>query len=176
MKLSETRYIDDRSLPQKLFLIYWRILWILLKRVLPLRVGFLWRICLVKVHGGVIGWNSRIYGSVKIYDPRNLSIGDFVTVGPHVNLYSVQKIVIGNGTVVSQKSELLTASHDFKSDSFDLVKKSITIGDDVWLSQGVWVGPGVKIANKTTVGARGLVVKSILVSGVYVAPTVDRLG
>lgn len=175
MKLSETSYIDDRSLLQKIFLIYWRILWLLANRVFPLKAGFLWRIFLIRIHGGVVGWDSRVYGSVKIYDPRNLKIGNFVTVGPYVNLYSVDKIVIGNGTVISQKSELLTASHDFKNDSFDLVKKSITIGDNVWLSQGVWVGPGVEIVDKTVVGARGLVVKSILKVGIYVAPTVNIL-
>jgi putative colanic acid biosynthesis acetyltransferase WcaF len=175
MNLSNSSYVDKRSLNQKIYLFYWRVLWSFLNNAFPLAPGFILRRVLLRIHGAKIGKGTRIYGGVKIYNPSNLVIGRSVTVGRGVNLYSVSSIVIGDGSVLSQKCELLTASHDFRSQDFRLVTKPVSIGKNVWLSQDVVVGPGVDITENTVVGIRGLVVKSIEVSGIYVAPKVTKL-
>jgi len=69
----------------------------------------------------------------------------------------VDKIAIGMRTTISQYSFLCTASHDYRQDSFPLVTAPITIGDRVWITADVFVGPGVTIGDGAVVIARSSV-------------------
>ncbi len=87
------------------------------------------------------------YGLVAL-DVADITIGDDVQIGPHV--------------------QLLTPTHPVepgpRRDKWEAAKP-ITIGDNVWLGGGVIVLPGVTIGADTVVGA-GAVVTRDLPSGV----------
>ena len=69
--------------------------------------------------------------------------------------------------VVSQKSYLSTASHDYTREEFDILAEEIVIEDEVWISTDVFISPGVTIGKGAVVGARSSVFHSLEGGKVY---------
>jgi putative colanic acid biosynthesis acetyltransferase WcaF len=126
-----------------------------------------WRSMLLRLFGAKIGENVIIRPTARITYPWKLEIGDNTWIGDDVVLYSLGKIRIGKNSVVSQKSYLCAASHDYTKSSFDILSCPINIEDEVWLATDVFVGPEVTIGRGAVVGARSSVFKSIEGGFVY---------
>ncbi|PDT87316.1 putative colanic acid biosynthesis acetyltransferase [Bradyrhizobium sp. Y36] len=114
-----------------------------------------WRLALLRAFGAKIGRGVRIGGSVKIWLPRNLIIGQFSTLGPFCDCYSMAPITIGEYTIVSQRAVLCAGTHDFEDAKFPLVAKPIEIGSNVWIAAEAFVCPGTRIEDGAVLGARG---------------------
>lgn len=76
-------------------------------------------------------------------------------------LYSLGHISIGSNAVVSQRSYLCAASHDYSQKTFDIFAAPIRIEAEVWLATDVFVAPGVTIGRGSVVGARSSVFNDI---------------
>ena len=120
-----------------------------------------WRRFLLRLFGAKIGREVLIRPSVKVTYPWKVSIGDYAWVGDEAVLYSLGEIRIGAHTVISQKSYLCAAGHDYTSPSFDIFSKPIEIGDEVWLAADVFVAPGVCVGDGSVVGARSTVLQDL---------------
>ncbi|MCO7509735.1 putative colanic acid biosynthesis acetyltransferase [Serratia fonticola] len=126
-----------------------------------------WRVAILRLFGAKIGSNVIIRPSVKITYPWKISIGDNSWVGDDVTLYSLGNISIGSNTIISQKSYLCTGGHDYKTRSFDIYSKPITIGDSVWVAADVFISPGTVIDDNVIVGARSSVFKNLQSNSLY---------
>lgn len=120
-----------------------------------------WRRFLLGAFGAKIGKNVIIRPTVKITYPWKLSIGDYSWIGDDVTLYTLGEIEIGANAVVSQKSYLCAASHDYDKPNFPIWAKKITIEDECWLSTDVYVAPGVTVGKGSVVGARSSIFKDL---------------
>lgn len=127
-----------------------------------------WRVAILRLFGAKIGSNVIIRPSVKVTYPWKISIGDNSWVGDEVTLYSLGNISIGSNTIISQKSYLCTGGHDYKTRSFDIYSKPITIGDSVWVAADVFISPGTVIDDGVIVGARSSVFKNLQSNSLYV--------
>ena len=159
-------YFKNFTFSNRLARLCWNVVWILLFRFSPPFL-FGWRRFLLCLFGAKIGKKSRIYPSVKIWAPWNLRMGEQSTLGPNVDCYSVDKIVIGSFTTVSQYSYLCTASHDYTDPCIEykpqmqLITAPILLCDRVWITADVFVGPGVSIGDGTVVLARSTVIHDL---------------
>lgn len=120
-----------------------------------------WRRFLLRLFGARIGKGVIIRPSVTVTYPWKVSIGDYSWIGDNVELYSLGEIEIGSNVVISQKSYLCAASHDYDKEDFPIWSKKITIEDECWLATDVYVAPGVTIGQGTVVGARSSVFKDL---------------
>jgi putative colanic acid biosynthesis acetyltransferase WcaF len=125
------------------------------------QVLYSWRNGLLRLFGAKIGKNVIIRPSVKITYPWKIEIGDHSWIGDEVSLYSLGNIKIGSNTVISQKSYLCAASHDYTSQAFDIFSTPVIIEDEVWIATDVFIGPGVTVGKGAVVGARSSVFKNI---------------
>jgi len=116
-----------------------------------------WRCFLLRLFGARIGRGVLIRPSVKVTYPWKLSIGDLAWVGDDVVLYSLGEIEIGANAVISQRSYLCAASHDYTKPDFPIYAKKICIGEQAWLATDVFVSPGVTVGMGAVVGARSSV-------------------
>jgi putative colanic acid biosynthesis acetyltransferase WcaF len=137
--------------------------WLIERTFFALSPQFLygWRRWLLRLFGARIGKNVKIRPSVKTTYPWKVSIGDHSWIGDNVVLYSLGEIEIGANTVISQKSYLCTASHDFLLPSFDIFTKKIQIASEVWIASDVFIAPGVVIEKGSVVGARSTVLDNL---------------
>jgi putative colanic acid biosynthesis acetyltransferase WcaF len=118
---------------------------------------FGWRRWLLKLFGAKIGNAVLVRPSVKITYPWKVSIGNHVWIGDDVVLYSLGEIEIGDYAVVSQRSYLCAASHDYTQPDFPIYGKKIIIGAQAWMATDVFVAPGVTIGDGAVIGARSSV-------------------
>lgn len=148
------------SLANKLARTVWQVVWLLLYRPTP-RLFHPWRCLLLRLFGAKLGRAVHPYPSVRIWAPWNLEMGDHACLSEGVDCYCVAPIRIGAQTTVSQYSFLCTASHDYTRADMPLVTAPITIGELVWITADVFVGPGVTIGDGAVVTARSSVFTDI---------------
>lgn len=141
------------SISNKLARTLWQLVWLFLYRPSP-RIIHPWRCLLLRLFGAKLGKSVHPYPSARIWAPWNLEMGDHACLSEGVDCYTVAKITIGSYTTISQYSFLCTASHDYTKASMPLVAAPITIGERVWITADVYVGPGVTIGDGAVVTAR----------------------
>jgi len=120
-----------------------------------------WRRFLLRLFGAKIGKNVIIRPSVTVTYPWKVEIGDDSWIGDNVEIYSLGEIIIGKNVVISQRSYLCAASHDYTKKDFPIFSQTILIEDECWLATDVYVAPGVRIGTGTVVGARSSVFKNL---------------
>jgi len=101
------------------------------------------------------------YPDARIWAPWNLVMGDKSVLGDGVDCYSVDRISLGRGAVVSQRSFLCSAGHDFDRPGFVLTSAPIVIGEDAWVAAEGFVGPGVTVGEGAVVLARAVAVRDV---------------
>ena len=154
-------YKNRHSLKSKIMRMLWDIVWLFLFRPTPRWCLNGWRSFLLRVFGAQIGSGARIQGSVKIWQPWNLVVGNDCWIDGEVSLYSVDKIVIGSNVVISNGAFICTASHDISSKTFSLVSKPVEIRDCAWVCARTIVLPGVTIGEGAVTGAGAVVTKNV---------------
>lgn len=154
-------YKNRHSVNSKLARALWNVAWLFLFRPTPRGLLYGWRRFLLRLFGAQIGRGVNILPSCKIWQPWNLTMGNYSCLSEKVDCYSVDKIFIGAQVVVSQGVFLCCASHDISSPIMELTYKPITIKDNAWIAAGAFVAPGVVIGEGAVVGARAVVTKDV---------------
>ncbi len=148
------------SVTNRLLRALWAVVYLMFFRISP-RPFHLWRVLLLRVFGARIGRGCHIYPSVKVWAPWNLQIGNFSGVGDGANLYSMDRIEIGDYVAISQGAMLCGGTHDYNSPNFQLVVKPIVVGTHAWVCAEAFLHPGVIVPEGVVIGARAVVTKSL---------------
>ncbi|MFD1912805.1 hypothetical protein [Halodurantibacterium flavum] len=131
------------------------LVWAVLARWTPPGMAR-WRALILRAFGAEVGRGARVYGSARIWLPRNLTLGPGAVIGPRVTVYSMADIRLGAGAVVSQGAHLCCGSHDITSPGFELKTARIEIGPGAWVAAEAFVGPGVSMGEGAVLGARAV--------------------
>ncbi len=118
-----------------------------------------------KIYKGV-SRKSRIYSSVKIFGPIDVSIGDDTFIGTQTLISGGDSLVtIGKNCDVSSRVKIITGSHKFDPEGDRMagegIAKDIVIGDGVWVGTGATILGGVSIGNMAMIGAESLVIDNV---------------
>jgi len=138
----------------------WSLVWIVLFRTSP-KPAHAWRRMLLRLFGARLGRGAVVHASARVWAPWNLEMGEFSSLAPFVDCYSVAPIRLGRCVSVSQYSFLCTATHDIESADMRLVTAPINLGDHVWIAADVFVAPGVRFGEGAVAGARAAVFKDV---------------
>jgi putative colanic acid biosynthesis acetyltransferase WcaF len=159
-RMESSDYPSPHSRANQLLRILWRTVWLLAYRPSP-KVFHGWRRFLLRMFGAKIANNAHPHPSVKVWAPWNLEMGPLSCLGPDVDCYCVDRIVVGAGATVSQYSFLCTATHDYRDPLMPLITAPIVVGERAWVAADVFVGPGVTIGEGAVVGARSSVFRNV---------------
>jgi len=116
---------------------------------------------LLRLFGAKVGRGARVYPSCRIWAPWNLIMGDYASLGQHVQCYNVAQIELGDYSAVSQYAYLCGATHDYTILTMPLLPKPIRIGARAWIAACAFVGPGVMVEEGAVVGARACVFRDV---------------
>lgn len=125
------------------------------------QVFYGWRNFLLRLFGAKIGNKVQIRPTTRITYPWKLVIGDYVWVGDDCVFYTLGPVVVGSHVAIAHDVYFCTGLHDYTRIDFPIRQKPIVIGDEVWIPNDVFVGPGVTIGRGAIVGARSTVLKDL---------------
>lgn len=114
--------------------------------------------------GGRTTAESDVY--IKIVDDNAvLKIGEYVFIGKGTELDIMEKLTIGDHTVIAPKCFIIDHNHstaaNLRIDQQPCVVKPVVIGKDVWLGTGTVVLPGVTIGDRAIIGANAVVTRNV---------------
>lgn len=122
---------------------------------------------LLKLFGARIGKRLIIKPGVNIKYPWYLECGDYVSIGENVWIDNLGKVSLGDHSTISQGAMLLTGNHNFKSTSFDLMVKEITLEEGVWVGAQSTVCPGVVCYTHSILTAGSVATTNLDSYGIY---------
>lgn len=139
-----------------------RVLWMAVRPLLRLIPRFFYetRNRILRLFGARIGKSVRLYPTVDIFFPWNLEIGDEVTISDRVILYSLGRIEIGAGSMISYGAHLCAGTHDYTETNLPLLKPPVRLGEGIWVGTEAFIGPGVEVGEFSIIGARAALFKS----------------
>ncbi len=127
---------------------------------------------LMKEYLGFVGVDVWIESPFYCDYGENIHIGEGSFLNMNCTLLDVNLIRIGKNTLLAPSVQIYTALHPINS--LDRIKtneknkswyitqgKPVEIGDQVWIGGGTIILPGVKIGNRSTIGAGSVVTKNI---------------
>lgn len=151
-----------------------RVVWMISRPVL-FRASFHnwygWRRLLLRTFGAKLGQRVRIRPTAIIEIPWNLDLADDVIVGDYAILYSLGKITVKRGAIISQYAHLCAGTHDYTTRRFPLLRPPIVIGEEAWIAADAFIGPGVTVGDRAVVGARATVVHDVPADQVVAGPS-----
>lgn len=144
------------SIKKKIKVYLWKIVNKTIFRIIPNQFRKP-RIILLRLFGAKLANTVNIHRNSNIEHPWNLEMGNLSSIGENSWIYCLDKIKIGQKCTIGKDVYLITGSHDVSDLNFELITKPIIINDGCWLTTGVYVMPGVQLAEFTVVGAKSLV-------------------
>ena len=153
-------YASELSTSDKVVRLIWSVTYTFAFRPSP-RIAFGWRRLLLRSFGARIGSGTKIYRTVEFFNPANAALGCNVIIGPNVDFYNVATITVEDGAIISQHAHLCSATHDYQSADFALIRKPIRIGSKAWVCAGAFVGPGITVNDGGVVAARAVVTSDV---------------
>lgn len=119
------------------------------------------RVALLRAFGAKVGRGVVIRSDVNITFPWRLSVGDHVWIGEGVLILSLAPVTIESNVCISQRAFLCAGSHDFRSPTFDLQTRPITVRSGCWIAAQAFIGAGVEIGAGSVVSAGSVAIENI---------------
>jgi len=100
---------------------------------------------------------------VTITEPHLVELGQKVSFAAYVHIWGGGGIRIGSRVMVGTHTSISSLTHDYNSENMyeTLVRRPVTIGDDVWIGSNCVILPGVSIGRGVVIGAGSIVTKDI---------------
>lgn len=146
---------------------------------LELVTGFLWwgigelpfhhvrRFC-YRLAGMQIGSGSTIHMRARIYDPRNIVIGQDTIIGEKASLDGRKQLLnsdgglsIGNHVDIASDVMIWTSQHDIHAADMKAIEAKVVINDYVFIGPRAIILPGVTIGEGAVVAAGAVVTKDV---------------
>jgi len=98
-----------------------------------------------------------------IRNPGNICVGSNCSFSNFVIIDGHDEITIGNNCMFANNVVIATATHDYNLNPMNsfIIKKPVTIEDNVWVGIGATVMPGIIICEGSVIGAKSLVTKDV---------------
>jgi maltose O-acetyltransferase len=133
--------------------------------LIPGGAGYLARRLIGKYRLGSLGTSARISSHNTFFDGRNVEIGDHFSSGKY-NYFAGGAIRIGNDVSLANYVIIETTGHHFDDLTRPIreqgtYRKSVVIGDNVWIGNRATILGGVTVGDGAVIGASAIVTKDV---------------
>jgi len=135
------------------------------KTMLPISSNI--KVKILRLFGAIVGSSVVIKPNVSIKYPWFLEIGDNCWIGEDVWIDNLAQVKLGKDVCLSQGAYLLTGSHDYKKEAFDLILGEIILEDGVWIGAKAIVCPNVVCHSHSVLAVGSVATKDLEEFGVY---------
>jgi len=117
---------------------------------------FFYRIAGMKIGGG-----SSLHMGIRLYNPKNISIGTDTIVGENSILDGRSILSIGNHVDIASEVMIYNSEHNIRSPLFESVSGKVMIEDYVFIGPRSIILPGVTIGRGAVIAAGAVVTKNV---------------
>lgn len=114
-----------------------------------------------KLSGMRIGSRSTLHTGVRVFDPRNIEIGEGTIIGYATFIDGRDHVKIGSHTDIASEVMIYSSEHDINSSDFHAIHAPVKIGDYVFIGPRSIILAGVTIGNGAVVAAGAVVTKDV---------------
>lgn len=118
--------------------------------------NFIWR-----SFGLRLGSGSTLHTGIRVFDPRNIRVGEGTIVGYSSFIDGRDKVTIGNNTDIASEVMIYSQEHDLSAEDFHAHGAPVTIGDYVFIGPRAIILPGVTIGDGAVIAAGAVVTKDV---------------
>lgn len=118
--------------------------------------NFIWKLAGVR-----IGCCSTLHTGVRVFDPRNISVGEGTIIGYACFIDGRDKVIIGNHTDIASEVMIYSQEHDLSAADFGATGAPVKIGDYVFVGPRAIILPGVTIGDGAVIAAGAVVTKDV---------------
>lgn len=145
--------------------VLWRLLQILfVSSPIP---GSWHRAMLLRLFGARIGKGVTLKPRIRITFPWRLEVGDHAWIGEAAWLDNLMDVRIGEHCCISQEVYLCTGNHDWRSPTFELDAKPISVMSHAWIGARAVIGPGVVIQEGVVLTLGSVATRDLNSWGIY---------
>jgi len=119
------------------------------------------RRCIYRISGMKIGKGSSLHMGIRLYNPKNIFIGNDSIIGENSILDGRDVLSIGNHVALASEVMIYNSEHDINSPSFSPVTGKVIIEDYVFIGPRVIILPGVTVGRGAVVAAGAVVTKNV---------------
>lgn len=114
-----------------------------------------------RLFGMTIGSGSTLHTGVRVYDPRQIRVGEGTIIGYATFIDGRDRVTIGNHTDIASEVMIYNSEHDLSAADFHATLAPVTIGDYVFIGPRAIILPGVSIGNRAVIAAGAVVTKDV---------------
>lgn len=118
--------------------------------------NLIWRLAGVK-----LGKHSTLHTGVRVFDPRQIKIGEGSIIGFSSFIDGRAQVTIGNHVDIASEVMIYSSEHDLSSPEFVAVSAPVKIGNYVFIGPRAIILPGVTVGDLAVVGAGAVVTKDV---------------
>lgn len=110
------------------------------------------------------GKNNTVWFPIKVLGKSNVTIGNNCAINSFVHIWGNGGVYIGNNVMIATHVSITSLTHVYNLDNIrfaPIIKKKVTINDDVWIGTGAIILPGVCIGKGAVIGAGAVVTKDV---------------
>jgi putative colanic acid biosynthesis acetyltransferase WcaF len=144
----------------RLRLLLWEYTWFVLCAWTPKPFNP-WRLFITRCFGARLHGKPFVHQRARIEHPWNLTLHHKACLGDRAHAYCLGAIEIGPGACVAQEAYLCTGTHDLRDPHWPLQTAPIHIGADAFIGARAFLLPGVRVGERTIVGACTVVTRSV---------------
>ena len=111
--------------------------------------------------GLTIGARSTLHTGVRVFDPRNIRVGEGTIIGYAAFIDGREPVTIGDHTDIASEVMIYSQDHDLSAEDFAAVGAPVKIGHYVFIGPRAIILPGVTIGDGAVVAAGAVVTKDV---------------
>ena len=118
--------------------------------------NWIWRLS-----GLEIGNNSTLHTGIRVFDPRNIKVGQGTIIGYATFIDGRARVTIGDHVDIASEVMIYSQEHDIHSDDFHAISGEVKIDDYVFIGPRAIILPGVPIGEGAVIAAGAVVTKDV---------------
>lgn len=108
-----------------------------------------------------LGRSSTLHTGVRVFDPRQIRVGEGTIIGYATFIDGRDQVRIGSHTDIASQVMIYSQEHDLTSPDFVARSAPVKIGDYVFIGPRAIILPGVTIGDGAVVAAGAVVTKDV---------------
>jgi acetyltransferase-like isoleucine patch superfamily enzyme len=135
-----------------------------LLRYFPFKLGVWLRRVLYRPFFKHIGSNVRVFDSVVIKYPNEISLGDHSTINHFCYVVGKGGLTLGDYCMIGAGSKITTSSHNFDNPDIPMHQQGISF-QEINVKSNVWIGFNAVILGNTNIGEGCIVAAGAVITG-----------